>query len=76
MPKVFRSNRSQAVRLPKSAEYPDGTEVDVVVHGNVRILIPRNLTWDEWLKYGPRFTDDYPKTIEDLQVEPLESDAT
>lgn len=67
MAKLFRSNRSQAVRLPKAAEFPEGvTDVDIVVHGNVRLLVPRVASWAEWLENAPRLSDDFPDDIEDL----------
>ena len=72
MTKVFRSNRSQAVRLPKAAEFPEGTDVEVVVYGNVRVLVPKIATWDDWLKNGPRLSEDFPADIEDLPPEPVE----
>ncbi|MBU6488532.1 MAG: AbrB/MazE/SpoVT family DNA-binding domain-containing protein, partial [Burkholderiales bacterium] len=38
---IFKSNRSQAVRLPKSVALPDDVKrVDVVVVGRTRILTP------------------------------------
>ncbi len=38
---IFRINRSQAVRLPKSIAFPnDVKRVDVVALGRVRILVP------------------------------------
>lgn len=46
---VFMSNRSQAVRLPKSVALPDDvTRVHVVVIGRTRVLIPVGETWSSW----------------------------
>ena len=46
---VFKSNTSQAVRLPKAVEFPDGVKkVDVVAVGNKRIITPAGSLWDEW----------------------------
>jgi len=46
---VFMSNRSQAVRLPKSVALPsDVTRVHVVVIGRTRVLIPVGETWSSW----------------------------
>ena len=51
MSKLFRSNQSQAVRLPKDAEFPpEVSEVDVVVEGNTRRLVPRKKGKD-WAAY-------------------------
>jgi antitoxin VapB len=46
---IFKSNRSQAVRLPKSVALPDDVKrVDVVAVGRTRILIPAGESWDSW----------------------------
>jgi len=46
---VFKSNTSQAVRLPKAVECPEGVKkVDVVAVGNKRIITPAGSLWDEW----------------------------
>ena len=46
---VFKSNRSQAVRLPKAVAFPDTVrKVNVVVLGNSRLLTPAGGTWDTW----------------------------
>lgn len=51
MAKLFRSNRSQAVRLPKAHEFPPGvTEVEVVTHGKMRILVPKVTSWAEFFE--------------------------
>ncbi len=47
--KLFRSNRSQAVRLPKDVAFPDGVkEVTILRDGNRRIIAPANAAWDEF----------------------------
>lgn len=57
--KIFKSNRSQAVRLPKAVELPDTvTEVEIVSIGNQRIISPVEESWDSWFD-GPRVTDDF-----------------
>ncbi|HLD66504.1 MAG TPA: type II toxin-antitoxin system VapB family antitoxin [Pseudomonas sp.] len=46
---VFKSNRSQAVRLPKAVALPDDvTRVDVVAIGRTRIITPAGESWDSW----------------------------
>ena len=56
---VFKSNKSQAVRLPKSVALPnDVKRVDVVAIGNTRILTPEGTSWDEWFD-GDSVTDDF-----------------
>ena len=59
---VFKSNRSQAVRLPKSAALPDGVKrVDVVAIGRIRILTPAGESWDSWFD-GDSASPDFMST--------------
>ncbi len=56
---VFKSNRSQAVRLPKAVALPpDVTRVDIVAIGRARILVPAGESWDTWFD-GESVTDDF-----------------
>ena len=56
--KVFTSNRSQAVRLPKAVAFPpEVKEVEVTAVGAVRIVAPKGHRWDAWFD-GPAATDD------------------
>jgi antitoxin VapB len=51
--KLFRSNRSQAVRLPKSLAFPDSVkEVSIVRDGKRRVIVPSNAVWDDFFD-GP-----------------------
>lgn len=46
---LFKSNRSQAVRLPKNVAFGAGVhEVAVLRDGNRRIIVPANAVWDEF----------------------------
>ena len=46
---VFKSNRSQAIRLPKALALPDDVKrVDVVAVGRARIITPAGKGWDSW----------------------------
>jgi len=57
--KIFKSNQSQAVRLPKAVAFPEGVrEVQIVSVGNSRIISPVNETWDIWFD-GPSVSDDF-----------------
>ncbi|MBM3106475.1 antitoxin [Pseudomonas sp. P66] len=48
---VFKSNRSQAIRLPKSVALPEEiTRVDVVAIGRTRIITPAGEAWDSWFE--------------------------
>ncbi|CRM56879.1 type II toxin-antitoxin system VapB family antitoxin [Pseudomonas sp. 25 R 14] len=56
---VFLSNRSQAVRLPKAAAFPDDVKrVDVIVIGRARTLTPAGESWDSWFD-GEGVTADF-----------------
>jgi antitoxin VapB len=56
---VFWSNRSQAVRLPKSVALPeDVTRVNVVAIGRTRILTPLCEAWSSWFD-EPGVSDDF-----------------
>ena len=47
--RVFQSNRSQAVRLPKDVAFPESVkEVSVLREGNRRIIVPANAAWDDF----------------------------
>ena len=57
--KVFKSNQSQAVRLPKAVAFPeDVKDVEIVVVGNSRIVAPINQSWDSWFD-SPPVSDDF-----------------
>lgn len=57
---VFKSNRSQAVRLPKDVAFPENVhEVEIIKVGNTRIISPVGHRWDEFFKNGPHFSDDF-----------------
>ncbi|WP_045221259.1 type II toxin-antitoxin system VapB family antitoxin [Desulfonatronum thioautotrophicum] len=56
---VFKSNRSQAVRLPKAVALPEDVKrVDVVAVGRSRIITPAGESWDSWFD-GPGVTADF-----------------
>lgn len=70
---VFLSNRSQAVRLPKSVAMPDGVKhVDVVAVGRTRIITPVGESWDAWFS-GESVTDDFMSAREQPQIQERES---
>ena len=46
---IFKSNRSQAVRLPKDIAFPDDVkQVAVWRDGDRRILAPVDAAWDDF----------------------------
>ena len=57
---VFTNNRSQAVRLPVDARFPEGVKkVQVRVRGAERIISPVGQTWDSFFLDGNKVTDDF-----------------
>lgn len=50
---IFTSNRSQAVRLPKAAAFPDDVkELRVIKEGRSLVLVPADAVWSDFLA-GP-----------------------
>ncbi len=46
---VFQSNRSQAVRLPKSVAFPAGVrDVTILREGKRRVIVPSDAIWDDF----------------------------
>ena len=46
---LFKTNKTQAVRLPKAVELPASVKkVDVIAVGNTRIIVPAGESWDSW----------------------------
>lgn len=57
---LFKSNRTQAVRLPKAVAFPDSVHaVDIVKAGRSRIVTPKGQRWDDLFENGPKVTDDF-----------------
>jgi antitoxin VapB len=56
---VFKSNKTQAVRLPKAVALPESIKkVEIVAVGNTRIITPAGESWDYWFD-GPGVSDDF-----------------
>jgi len=48
---IFRSNRSQAVRLPKDVAFPDEVkQVAILRDGRRRVIVPAGSLWDEFFE--------------------------
>ena len=57
---VFVNNRTQAVRLPAEARFPeDVKKVSVRVQGVDRILSPADKTWDSFFLGDATVTEDF-----------------
>lgn len=47
--RLFQTNRSQAVRLPKSVAFPTGVrEVTILRDGTRRVVVSVDAMWDEF----------------------------
>lgn len=57
--KIFKSNRSQAVRLPKEVAFSELVkDVEIVAIGKNRIISPAGQLWDDWFD-GPGVSSDF-----------------
>jgi antitoxin VapB len=58
--KLFKSNRSQAVRIPKDLAFPDNIR-DIMIRrsGNTLIITPIENFWDDFFDHGPE--PDFPE---------------
>lgn len=57
---VFKTNRTQAVRLPVEARFPDSVKkVKVRVVGTDRILSPIEKSWDSFFQNSEGVTEDF-----------------
>ena len=58
--RVFKTNRSQAVRIPKALAFPENvTDVEIMKVGNSRLIIPAGKNWTDYFENGPCVTDDF-----------------
>jgi antitoxin VapB len=56
---VFKSNTSQAVRLPKEVALPDTVKrVDIIPMGRGRLIVPSGEGWASWFD-EPGVTGDF-----------------
>jgi antitoxin VapB len=73
--RIFKSNRSQAVRLPKEVAIPESVkDVEVTVVGNKRMIHPVGQSWDDWFN-APGVSSDFMmerKQLEDKRRESME----
>ena len=59
---LFKSNKTQAVRLPKGVAMPDSVKrVDIVAVGNARVIVPAGESWDLWFA-APGVSSDFMET--------------
>jgi antitoxin VapB len=67
---IFKSNRTQAIRLPKAVAFPDDVKrVEIVKQGNNRLIVPvAQSTWKEFFS-KPGIDDDF---LDDRQQPPMQ----
>jgi len=59
---VFKSNKSQAVRLPKAVSLPESVkQVDIIRLGRTRLIAPAGELWESWFN-EPGVSDDFMET--------------
>lgn len=47
--RIFKTNRNQAIRLPKQLSFPEGvTRVEIFHSGNALIVVPSGRAWDDF----------------------------
>lgn len=57
---VFKTNKTQAVRLPKAVAFPEGVrEVEIIVTGKGRLITPVGHRWDDFFENGPHVSEDF-----------------
>ena len=69
--KVFMTNRSQAVRLPKEYQFSTA-EVFIRKVGNDVILSPRPRDWRSYFASAPVASDAFMADVEELPVQERE----
>jgi antitoxin VapB len=60
---VFKTNKTQAVRIPKAMAFPDSVKkVNIIPQGNGLLILPVASvgSWEEFFN-GPRMDDDFMK---------------
>lgn len=59
---VFKSNKSQAVRLPKAVSLPESVkQVDIIRLGRTRLIAPAGELWESWFN-EPGVSEDFMET--------------
>ena len=66
--KVFRTNRSQAVRLPKEFQFSTD-EVFIRKEGDEVILSPRPRNWASYVQSAPIASDTFMSDVEELPIQ-------
>jgi len=70
--RIFMTNRSQAVRLPKAYQFSTD-EVFIRKEGEDVILSPRPRDWRQYIEGGPVASESFMDNVEDLPVQERET---
>jgi antitoxin VapB len=69
---LFKSNRNQAVRIPKDLEFPEGVKkVTIRKEGNRLVIAPAGDFWDSFFDRPPN--PDFPERFPQGEYEERES---
>lgn len=72
--KIFKSNKTQAVRLPKDVAFPEEVrEVEIIKIGNSRVISPVGHRWDSFFADPDKISDDFLKERDQGVFEKRES---
>ena len=56
---VFKTNKTQAVRIPKAMAFPEHVKkVKIETQGDSLVITPIKTSWEEFMM-GPRLDDDF-----------------
>lgn len=70
---VFKSNKSQAIRLPRPVALPESVkQVDIIPLGRARLIAPAGEAWDSWFE-GDAVTSDFMSAREQPEGQERES---
>ncbi len=70
--KLFRSNRSQAVRLPKEVAFPDSVkDVEITAVGRKRIIAPAGQLWEDWFESAGVSADFMTERLQPEDEDPM-----
>lgn len=70
---VFKSNKSQAIRLPKAVALPDSVKkVEIIKLGRARLIAPAGEAWDSWFEEAGA-SDDFMCERDQPEVQARES---
>ena len=71
--RIFKSNRSQAVRLPQDVALPESVrDVEIIKIGNKRIIVPAGQSWEDWFS-SPGVSSDFMESREQPEDQVRES---